>query len=93
MEMLISLIIQIISGAVGGQIAGLGKQSLGGSLNTVVGGVGGLVLGQLMAFVTGTAVANDLTLAALGSNIIGGGVGGLVLTFIVGWLKNRMATK
>ncbi|MFC6300147.1 hypothetical protein GNF76_11770 [Pseudomonas sp. CCM 7893] len=93
MEMLISLVIQIISGAIGGQIAGLGKQGLGTTLNTVVGGVGGLVLGQVVALITGTAAANDLTLAALASNIIGGGVGGLVLTFVVGWIKNRMATK
>ncbi|MDF3201034.1 hypothetical protein P3C29_20290 [Pseudomonas sp. 1912-s] len=93
MEMLISLVLQIISGAIGGQIAGLGKQSLGTGLNTLVGGVGGLVLGQIVSLITGTETASDLTLAALASNIIGGGVGGLVLTLVVGWLKQRMATK
>ncbi|MBK5439073.1 hypothetical protein JFV30_20425 [Pseudomonas sp. TH32] len=93
MEMLISLVLQIISGAIGGQIAGLGKQSLGTGLNTLVGGVGGLVLGQIVSLITGTETASDLTLAALASNIIGGGVGGLVLTLVVGWLKQRIATK
>ncbi|WP_010166012.1 hypothetical protein [Pseudomonas sp. PAMC 25886] len=93
MEMLISLVLQIISGAIGGQIAGLGKQSLGTGLNTLVGGVGGLVLGQIVSLITGTETASDLTLAALASNVIGGGVGGLVLTLVVGWLKQRMATK
>ena len=58
MDMFITLIIQIISGAVGGNLAGLSKQGLGSGLNTVV-----------------------------------GGVGGLVLTFVVGWIKNKMAAK
>ena len=34
-----------------------------------------------------------LDIAAVGSNIVGGGVGGLVLTFVVGWIKNKMAAK
>lgn len=71
----------------------LGKHSLGTGLNTLVGGVGGLVLGQLVSLITGTETATDLTLAALASNIIGGGVGGLVLTVVVSWIKQRMASK
>jgi len=93
MEMLISLVLQIISGAIGGQVAGLGKQGLGTGLNTLVGGVGGLILGQIASLITGTVAASDLTLAALASNIIGGGVGGFVLTYIVGWIKTRRAAK
>lgn len=48
METLISLLVQIISGAVGGNLAGMTKQNLGTGLNTFLGGVGGLVLGQLV---------------------------------------------
>ena len=70
MDMFITLIIQIISGAVGGNLAGLSKQGLGSGLNTVVGGVGGLVLGQIVSAISG-----------------------LVLTFVVGWIKNKMAAK
>lgn len=37
MEMLISLLVQIISGTIGGNIAGMTRQSLGTGLNTVIG--------------------------------------------------------
>ncbi|WDU63664.1 hypothetical protein LRS56_03760 [Pseudomonas poae] len=93
MEMLISLLVQIISGAVGGNIAGMTKQSLGSGLNTVIGGVGGLVLGQIVSVLTGTSGGEALDVAAVGGNIIGGGVGGLVLTLIVGFIKHKMAAK
>ena len=93
MDMFITLIIQIISGAVGGNIAGLSKQGLGFGLNTLVGGVGGLVLGQIVSAISGMPAGGALDVAAVGSNIVGGGVGGLVLTFVVGWIKNKMAAK
>ncbi len=93
MDMFITLIIQIISGAVGGNLAGLSKQGLGSGLNTVVGGVGGLVLGQIVSAISGMPAGGALDVAAVGSNIVGGGVGGLVLTFVVGWIKNKMAAK
>ncbi len=93
MEMLISLLVQIISGAVGGNVAGMTKQSLGSGLNTVIGGVGGLVLGQIVSVLTGTSGGEALDVAAVGGNIIGGGVGGLVLTLIVGFIKHKMAAK
>ncbi|PMX26795.1 MULTISPECIES: hypothetical protein [unclassified Pseudomonas] len=93
METLISLLIQIISGAVGGNLAGMTKQSLGTGLNTFLGGVGGLVLGQVVSALTGTSGGEALDVAAVGSNIVGGGIGGLVLTWIVGFIKNQMAAK
>nr|WP_244964722.1 hypothetical protein [Pseudomonas lactis] len=91
--MLISLLVQIISGAVGGNIAGMTKQSLGTGLNTFLGGVGGLVLGQIVAALTGTTSGEALDVAAIGSNIVGGGVGGLVLTWAVGFIKQKLAAK
>ncbi|KAA6175113.1 hypothetical protein [Pseudomonas veronii] len=93
METLISLLIQIISGAVGGNLAGMTKQSLGTGLNTLLGGVGGLMLGQLASVLTGTSGGEALDVAAVGSNIVGGGIGGLVLAWIVGFIKNQMAAK
>ena len=93
MEMLINLLVQIISGAVGGNIVGMTKQSLGTGLNTFLGGIGGLVLGQIVTALTGTSGGEALEVAAVGSNIVGGGVGGLVLTWVVGFIKSKMAAK
>ena len=91
METLISLVVQIISGAVGGNLAGMSKQSLGTGLNTLIGGVGGLVLGQIVSVLTGTSSGEALDVAAVGSNIVGGGIGGLVLTWVVGFIKQKLA--
>ncbi|MDY7067930.1 hypothetical protein PsexTeo8_44250 [Pseudomonas extremaustralis] len=93
MEMLINLLVQIISGAVGGNIVGMTKQSLGTGLNTFLGGIGGLVLGQIVAALTGTSGGEALDVAAVGGNIVGGGVGGLVLTWVVGFIKSKIAAK
>ncbi|MDG2967308.1 hypothetical protein PUN49_09715 [Pseudomonas extremaustralis] len=93
MEMLINLLVQIISGAVGGNIVGMTKQSLGTGFNTFLGGIGGLVLGQIVAALTGTSGGEALDVAAVGGNIVGGGVGGLVLTWVVGFIKSKMAAK
>ncbi|EZP65673.1 hypothetical protein [Pseudomonas sp. RIT357] len=93
MEMFISLLVQIISGAVGGNLAGMTKQSLGTGLNTMLGGVGGLVLGQIVTALAGASGGEALDVAAVGSNIVGGGVGGLVLTWVVGFIKSKMAAK
>ncbi|MCK1785375.1 hypothetical protein L9Z73_13765 [Pseudomonas sp. TNT11] len=93
MEMFIILLVQIISGAVGGNLAGMTKQSLGTGLNTLLGGVGGLVLGQIVSALTGTPGGEALDVATVGSNIVGGGVGGLVLTWVIGFIKSKMAAK
>jgi hypothetical protein len=93
MEMFISLLVQIISGAIGGNLAGMTKQSLGTGLNTLIGGIGGLVLGQIVSALTGTPGGEALDVAAVGSNIVGGGVGGLVLTWVIGFIKSKMAAK
>ncbi|GAA0256484.1 hypothetical protein [Pseudomonas rhodesiae] len=90
MEMLINVLVQIISGAVGGNVAGMTKQSLGTGLNTLLGGVGGLVLGQLVSALTGTSGGEALDVAAVGGNILGGGVGGAVLTWVVGFIKQKL---
>ena len=93
MEMFISLLVQIISGAIGGNIAGMTKEGLGTGLNTLIGGVGGLVLGQIVAALTGNSSGEALDVAAVGGKILGGGIGGLVLTWVVGFIKSKMAAK
>ncbi len=91
METLIQVLVQIISGALGGNVAGMTKQSLGTGLNTFLGGVGGLILGQIVAYFTGTSGGDALDVTAVGGNILGGGIGGLVLTWVIGFLKQKMA--
>ena len=96
---IVSLIIQLIAGAVGGNAAGKvnDKFNMGGAGNSVVGAIGGVVLGQIIERVTGGAVPADaaaaatqgLDLAGILSSLIGGGAGGAVLSAIVGALKNR----
>ena len=93
MEMLISLLVQIISGAVGGNLAGMTKQGMGTGLNTLLGAVGGAVAGQIVTHLTGTSGGEALDVAAVGSNIASGGVGGLVLTWVVGFIKQKLADK
>ncbi len=54
MESLLPIILQLVSGAVGGNIAGAVKNlSLGTAGNTVAGGIGGVILGQLLPLLSG----------------------------------------
>jgi hypothetical protein len=96
---IVGLIIQLIAGAVGGNVAGkaYSKFDMGGAGNSIVGAIGGVVLGQIIERVTGGAVPADaaatatqgLDLAGILSSLIGGGAGGAVLSGIVGAIKNR----
>ena len=97
---IVSLIIQLVLGAVGGNAGGavVKNASLGTTGNSVVGAIGGLILGQLISHFTGGAVPADpaATAAAANSmgdivqNVIGGGAGGAILTVIAGLIKNSM---
>ena len=101
MEALLPIIIQLISGGVGGNIVGglLKNLSLGTTGNTVAGGIGGLIGGYLTQIlgaggaeaVANAAAASGLDLGSLISQVAGGGVGGLILTAIIGAIKNSMA--
>jgi uncharacterized membrane protein YeaQ/YmgE (transglycosylase-associated protein family) len=92
-----SLIIQLLSGAAGGNIAGglLKKASLGPLGNSIVGilggGLGGQLLGMLGAGDAGAAAATSgLDIGSIVSSIAGGGVGGGVLLAIVGFIREQM---
>jgi len=85
-----SLLIQLISGAVGGNIAGqaLQDKSLGTLGNTIAGIVGGGIGGQILQAALGTG---GLDIGAIIAQIASGGVGGGVLMAIIGVIKQMMA--
>lgn len=91
-----SLIIQLVSGAVGGNVAGaaMKKSSLGTVGNSLVGILGGGLGGQLLGMlgVGGAAAAGGggMDIGSILTSIAGGGVGGGVLLAIVGAIKKAM---
>src|SRR6516165_4182162 len=93
---IISLIIEIISGAIGGNVAGaaMKESSLGTLGNSIAGIVGGGLGGTLLQSITGNAATGgSLDLATILSNVAGGGVGGAILMAVIGLVKNQMAKK
>lgn len=103
---IVALLIQLVAGAAGGNIAGalLKNLSQGPLLNSILGIVGGGLGGQILAALLGgtgavdpaaTAGAADvaaggLDIGAIIASIAGGGVGGGVLMAIVGVIRNMM---
>ena len=96
---MLGTIISLISGAVGGNVAGalMKKYSMGTLGNSIVGilggGLGSYILGALgigAAASTG-ADAGSLDMATILGTVGSGGVGGGVLMVIVGMIKNAMA--
>ncbi len=92
----LGLIIQLVSGAVGGNIAGglMKKSSLGPILNSVIGILGGGLGGQLLGMLglgTGAAAAGGMDVMAIVSQVASGGVGGGVLLAIIGLVKSALA--
>ena len=96
MEPNMGLIIQLVLGAVGGNIGGamFKNLSLGTVGNSIAGIVGGGIGGQLLQTVLG-AMNIDLGSGALGmvGDVAGGGIGGVVVMAIVGLIKNAMSAQ
>jgi len=92
-EGLIPLIIQLISGAVGGNIVGslLKNLSLGTAGNSIVGILGGGLGGQLLSLLGIGAAGGGMDLAGIIGSILSGGVGGGVLLAIIGVVKQLFA--
>ncbi|MGB7932344.1 MAG: hypothetical protein WCH04_08970 [Gammaproteobacteria bacterium] len=92
MESLISVIIQLISGAVGGNIAGalLKKLTLGPVCNSLVGILGGGIGGQILSAV-GVSAGGAGVIGGILDDIGSGGVGGAILLVVVGLLKKLFA--
>ncbi|MEQ1671305.1 MAG: hypothetical protein ABL893_10640 [Hyphomicrobium sp.] len=98
MESLIPLIIQLVSGALGGNVAGslLKNLSLGTVGNSLAGLVGGGLGGQLLGpLLTGgapaIAAAGGLDPMAILSQVASGGAGGGVLMAVIGLIRSMMA--
>jgi uncharacterized membrane protein YeaQ/YmgE (transglycosylase-associated protein family) len=88
-----SIIIQLISGAVGGNIAGalLKKFSLGGVGNSIVGILGGGIGGQILSLLgLGAPASGSMDVGAIVNSVAGGGVGGGLLMAVVGWIRSAM---
>ncbi len=92
MEEYLPLIIQLVSGAVGGNIAGslLKNASLGKIGNSILGilggGLGGYLLGML-----GIDAGGGMDIAGILGSVAGGGVGGGVLMAIIGLIKKAIS--
>ena len=91
----ITLLIQLVSGALGGNIAGglLKNLSLGTLGNTIAGIVGGGLGGQILGTLLNlpTVGGGPLDLPAILTQIASGGVGGGVLMAIIGMLRGVIA--
>jgi uncharacterized membrane protein YeaQ/YmgE (transglycosylase-associated protein family) len=95
---MVALIIQLISGAVGGNIAGaiLSKFNLGPVGNSIAGIIGGGIGGHLLSMLTAGGAASAATnsgmdMSSILSSIGGGGIGGAIVMAIVGLIKSQMS--
>ena len=88
MESLLPIIIQLVSGAAGGNIAGalMKNLSLGTAGNSIAGIVGGGIGGQLLSMIG--AGGMDGIVGSLAS----GGVGGAVVMAVIGVIKKAMSS-
>ncbi|TLU66879.1 hypothetical protein FE810_05075 [Thalassotalea litorea] len=91
---LIPLIIQLVSGAVGGNLTGaiFQKISLGTLGNSILGILGGGLGGQLLSMV-GISLGGDgsLDLASIIGSVAGAAVGGGALMTIVGFIRSLLS--
>ena len=95
---IVGLVIQLIAGGVGGNIAGsaLKQYDLGAVGNTIAGviggGVGAQIIGALLGGGAGATAAGTggLDIGSIIGQIASGGVGGGILMVIVGLIKQAM---
>lgn len=95
MNSLVAVIIQLVSGALGGNIAGslFKKISLGTVLNSILGIIGGGLGGQLLGMLGVASGGGGTDLAGIITSIAGGGVGGGILMAIIGAIRRALAKK
>ncbi|HOW45696.1 MAG TPA: hypothetical protein PK919_11085 [Candidatus Aminicenantes bacterium] len=89
---MLHLIIQLVSGALGGNGAGalMKKLSLGTIGNSIVGILGGGLGGQILGLLGMAPAAGSGDLGGIISSVLGGGVGGGVLMAIIGAIKKAL---
>ncbi len=88
----LTIIIQLVSGAAGGNIAGslMKSQSLGTVGNSIAGIIGGGLGGQLLGMLGLSTGSGGLDIGSIIGSIAGGGVGGGVLMIIIGFIKKAL---
>jgi len=93
MESLLPLIIQLVSGAAGGNVAGslMKNLSLGTVGNSIAGILGGGCGGQLLGMLGMASGAGEMDIGGIIGSIAAGGAGGGVLMAIIGMVKKAMA--
>ena len=92
MENLIPLLIQIASGAIGGNAAGslMKNLSLGTIGNSLLGVLGGGLGGQLIGLLGMDLGGAEMGLGSILGSVASGGVGGGALMAIIGTVKNAL---
>jgi uncharacterized membrane protein YeaQ/YmgE (transglycosylase-associated protein family) len=92
MSNLAAIIIQLISGALGGYGAGslMKKISLGTAWDAILGIIGGGLGGQLLGALGIGTGAEGLDLTSIIGSVLGGGVGGGVLLAIISAIKKAL---
>jgi hypothetical protein len=90
---IVTLIIQIIAGAVGGNAAGAAMKdfNLGTVGNTIAGAIGGGGGGLVLAHLIPALASGNMDIGSIVGQVVGGGAAGAILTGIVGLVKNKMA--
>jgi hypothetical protein len=91
---LTSLLIQAVSGAIGGNAAGATSKdfSLGPFGNTIAGAIGGGVGGQILSALLGAGSATaGLDLGTIVQGFLTGGVSGGLTALVLGYLKAKLA--
>ena len=92
------LIIQLLSGAAGGNLAGslMKGSSLGTLWNSVAGiaggGIGGSILGMVSSTAGAAAASGNLDLMSILGSVAAGGVGGGVVMAVIGFIKKMMGS-
>ena len=91
MESLLPVILQLVAGAVGGNVGGAAMKdsSLGGLGNTIAGAVGGVGAGSILGSLI-PAIANVAGGGLNIGNIAASGVGGIVIQIVAGLIKAQM---
>lgn len=93
---MIGIIINLLSGAVGGNLIGkiAPNLSLGSLWNSVAGilggGIGGQLLGMLAPSLGAAATSGATDISSILASVAGGGVGGGVVMAVIGLIKKAM---
>jgi uncharacterized membrane protein YeaQ/YmgE (transglycosylase-associated protein family) len=89
---LVSVIIQLLCGGLGGYGAGslLKKFSMGGVVDAIIGIIGGGLGGQILGMLGVGSGTEGTGIGSILGSILGGGVGGGVLLSIIGVIKKAL---